>query len=102
MHVTLVMVHVNEDHIEDFKEASRENHRYSVEEAGNLRFDILQMEDDPTHFLLYEAYVSEQAAALHKETAHYKKWRETVAPWMAEKRQGTRYTIIAPEEAGQW
>ena len=65
-------------------------------ETGNCRFDVLQDAADPSKFLLYEAYESKESAAAHKETAHYLKWRETVADWMAEPRQGVPYQSIAP------
>jgi autoinducer 2-degrading protein len=31
--------------------------------------------------LLYEAYDSLEGAAAHKQTPHYLKWKETVAPY---------------------
>jgi autoinducer 2-degrading protein len=97
MHVTLVHVHVKPEHVEDFIRATRENHEHSVKEPGNLRFDILQSSDDSTRFVLYEAYASEADAAAHKQTAHYLKWRDAVAAWMASPRQGVRYRGLYPE-----
>ncbi len=72
MQVTIVHVTVKMDHIDDFIEASRHNHEASVMEQGNRRFDVLQSADDPTRFVLYEAYESAAEAANHKETEHYK------------------------------
>ncbi|MHC4552827.1 MAG: antibiotic biosynthesis monooxygenase [Planctomycetota bacterium] len=102
MHVTCVNVLVKQEYINDFITASAENHQGSVQEAGNLRFDILQNSADPCRFLLYEAYISDEAAALHKQTEHYLKWRETVADWMAQPREGIKHTIICPTESDQW
>ena len=96
MQVTIVHVTVKLDHVDDFIEASRLNHEASVKESGNLRFDVLQSADDPTQFVLYEAYENAAAAAKHKETAHYMKWRETVADWMAQPRQGIAYNGLFP------
>ena len=96
MFVTTVMVHVKSDHIDDFIEQTVSNHEASVKEVGNLRFDVLQNQEDSTRFLLYEAYESPEAAAAHKETEHYKRWRERVAEWMAEPRQGIVYNGIRP------
>ncbi len=96
MQVTLVQVHVKPEHVNDFIEATRLNHEASIEEAGNVRFDILQAEADPACFMLYEAYLTAADAARHKETAHYLKWRETVAEWMAEPRQGVPYQGLFP------
>jgi autoinducer 2-degrading protein len=91
MYVTLVHVHVKPENVTDFIEASLENARGAVKEPGNLRFDVLRMDDDPTRFVLYEAYATAEDAAAHKDTPHYRKWRETVGDWMAEPRQGIVY-----------
>jgi len=42
MHVTVVYIHVKPEHVPDFVESIREIHASSVQEPGNLRFDILQ------------------------------------------------------------
>jgi len=97
MYVTLVHVHVAAEHVDTFIDASRANHEASIREPGNVRFDILRSPDDPTRFVLYEAYVDESAAKAHKETSHYATWRATVEPWMAEPRQGIRYDGLYPE-----
>lgn len=97
MQVTLVHVHVKADHVADFIEASRLNHEASIREAGNRRFDILQSAEDPTRFILYEAYASDDDAAAHKQTQHYLSWREIVAQWMAEPRQGLAYNGLFPK-----
>jgi autoinducer 2-degrading protein len=96
MYVTLVHANVKPEHVEDFVAASRVNHEASVHEPGNLRFDILQLAEDPTRFILYEAYESADHARGHKDTPHYARWREAVAPWMAEPRQGVVYTGLLP------
>ena len=96
MQVTIVHVSVDPDHIDEFIEASRLNHEASVMEAGNRRFDVLQSADDPAQFVLYEAYDNAAEAAKHKETAHYKQWRETVAEWMSQPRHGIAYKALFP------
>jgi autoinducer 2-degrading protein len=97
MFITIVHLKVLPDYIDLVIQASTENHLESVKEPGNLRFDLLRSDDNPASFVLYEAYENENAAAAHKETAHYLKWRETVAPWMAIPREGIRYTGLQPE-----
>jgi autoinducer 2-degrading protein len=87
MIVTFVHVWVKPEHTADFIKACIANHHESVNEPGNLRFDILQDTFDATKFTLYEAYESEEAAKAHKETRHYKVWRDTVADWMARPRE---------------
>lgn len=101
MHVTLVHVRVIPAHIDDFIAATRANHLASVGEPGNLRFDVLQSGEEPAQFLLYEAYVDADAAAAHKQTAHYAAWRDAVAPWMAEPRRGVGYRGLIPESGSR-
>jgi quinol monooxygenase YgiN len=82
--------------VEPFKVATAENARQSREEPGVARFDVVQQADDPTRFVLVEAYRTAGAAAAHKETAHYQVWRDTVAPMMAEPRTSVKYTNVSP------
>jgi len=102
MIVTFVHVWVKPEHINDFIAASTENHQNSIKESGNLRFDLVQDATDPAKFVIYEAYESEEAAAAHKDTTHYMKWRETVADWMAEPRKGEKHIILAPTDKSLW
>jgi autoinducer 2-degrading protein len=96
MIATLVHVQVKPEFINSFINATRENHENSVKEQGNVRFDILQDNQDSGKFILYEVYESEQAAAKHKETTHYAAWRDAVAPWMAKPREGVKHSLLFP------
>lgn len=98
MLIVHVHVSVKSQFVEDFKKATVENASNSIKEAGVLRFDVIQQEDDHTRFVLVEVYKNAEASAAHKETAHYVKWRDTVAEMMAEPRQGIKYTTIFPAE----
>lgn len=92
MLVVLVHVHVLADSVERFKEATRANAAASRRKPGVAQFDLIQQSDDPTRFVIIEVYRSNEAAAAHKETNHYKSWRDTVASMMAEPRVGIKYT----------
>jgi autoinducer 2-degrading protein len=96
MHTTLVHASVRPEHVAAFIAATRANHEASVREPGNRRFDVLQSPEDPTRFLLYEAYADAAAAAAHKQTAHYAAWRDAVAPMMAQPRRGEPWTGLFP------
>jgi (4S)-4-hydroxy-5-phosphonooxypentane-2,3-dione isomerase len=102
MIVTVVNIVVKTENIEQFIEATIENHQNSIKEKGNLRFDVLQHRDDPSKFTLYEAYESDEEAAAHRTTAHYLKWRELVEPWMAKPREGFAHHVVAPKELSAW
>jgi len=102
MIVTCVHIHVKSDDINRFVHVTTANHNESIKEPGNLRFDLLRQTEDPCRFMLYEAYESEEAAAAHKNTAHYLKWRDAVSDMMAEPRTGVRYNIIHPNDKSKW
>ena len=96
MHVTLVHVRVKPELVAAFITATHANHQASLNEPGNRRFDVLQAPDDATRFILYEAYASATDAAAHKETAHYRVWRDAVAEMMAEPRRGEPMNSLFP------
>ena len=102
MIVNCVYVNVKPGVINNFINETIANHCESIKEPGNLRFDFIQQADDPCRFLIYEAYESDKAAAAHKNTVHYQKWRDAVKDYMAEPRQGVRYTIIEPNDRTRW
>ena len=99
MVATIVQVFVNPDFVNLFIEATEANHRQSILEIGNFRFDILQDITTPGKFVLYEVYESDEQAALHKQTAHYMHWRDQVASWMERPREGTKYVLLFPQTA---
>ena len=98
MLIVHVYVHVKIESVEAFKSATIENAVNSRKEPGIARFDVIQQIDDPTRFILVEAYRDDEAPARHKETDHYQLWRDTVAPMMAEPRTNTKSRNISPEE----
>jgi autoinducer 2-degrading protein len=98
MFVAMVNVHVKTEFIESFKIASLDNANHSVKEPGVARFDVYQQTDDPSRFTLVEIYRSEDAPIHHRETAHYLRWKDTVAEMMVEPRTRVTYNILFPAE----
>ena len=101
MIIVHVFVHVKADDLDAFIAATLDNARNSVNEDGIVRFDVIQQDDDPTQFLLIEIYRTPADPALHKDTAHYLKWRDTVATMMAEPRRSMKYHALFPD-AAEW
>ncbi len=99
MLIVHVFVQVHPQEIDAFRAATVENARNSVQEPGIARFDVMQQADDPTRFVLVEAYRSVEATVAHKETAHYATWRDTVAPMMAAPRTSVKYANVYPGDA---
>ena len=101
MLVVHVHVHVKPESVAAFIEATRRNSEASLQEPGVARFDVVQQADDPNRFVLIEAYRDSAATAAHKETDHYKVWRDAVEPMMAEPRRSVKYTSICPADS-EW
>jgi len=100
MFIVHVFVHVKPGQVEAFKAASIDNASNSLQEPGVARFDVIQQQDDPARFLLVEVYRTAADPAKHKETTHYKKWRDTVAEMMVEPRSAIKYDNVYPDEDG--
>lgn len=98
--VVHVDVRVKPEFVEAFRAATLENARASVREPGIARFDVVQDLDDPARFVLVEVYRTKDAPAAHKETDHYKRWRDTVADMMAEPRTSRKFVNVFPDDAG--
>jgi quinol monooxygenase YgiN len=97
MLIVHVFVQVHPGREEEFRRATLENAQNSLLEPGIARFDVVQDLSDPTRFVLVEAYRDELAPAAHKETEHYKVWRDAVEPWMAVARSSAKYREIHPD-----
>lgn len=81
LHVT---IQVKPEHVADFIGLARYDAEHSEQdEPGCLRFDVIRDRDDANRFYFYEVYRDEAALAAHRETAHFKHYAETSAPWLA-------------------
>ena len=102
---TLLIVHVDiavvPDQLDEFLDETQSNATASRDEPGVVRFDVLSDRSDPAHVVLVEIYRDEEAAAAHKDTAHYQRWRDAVAPMMARPRQAIRYVNSSPDDS-EW
>lgn len=100
MRVNLIDIHVHPESAEAFQRITLENVRHSRQEPGIARFDLIRHVDDPAHFLLVEVFRSEEAIASHRETAHYRVWKEEVESMMARPRQALHFLSVAPDSGG--
>lgn len=101
MLIVHVHVHVRPESVEAFRSATLENASKSIKESGVARFDVMQETDEPTRFVLVEVYRRPEDPARHKETPHYRTWRDTVENMMAEPRKSIKYTNIFPADT-EW
>ena len=99
MYVVSVTIFVKPEFVQKFIEATLDNARNTRHEAGNLRFDVSQCEDDAARFLLYEVYKTKDDFAAHQKTEHYARWRQAVTDWMAQPRQAAKhYSLFFGDE----
>ena len=101
MYVVCVTVWVQPGREEDFVSATLENARNTRQEPANRRFDVLRCVEPANQFFLYEVYESADAFKAHQQTPHYLKWRDAVADWMAQKRQGVKHLSLYPDDT-EW
>jgi (4S)-4-hydroxy-5-phosphonooxypentane-2,3-dione isomerase len=94
VHVVCVTVYVKPAEVKRFLAATLDNAKNTRRESGNLRFDVLQAEDDPSRFMLYEAYERKEDFVAHQQTDHYQRWKQAVAEWMSQPRQGVKHRSV--------
>ena len=94
----IVKLYIKEENLEDFKKISCYNSENSRKEPGCLRFDVLQNEENPCMFFLYEIYKGDDDIAHHRTTEHYQKWRDTVADMMSQPREVVKAVALCPAE----
>lgn len=94
MYIVNVTIFVKPEFVPAFIQATLDNATNTRKEPGNIRFDVAQAEDDPSRFLLYEVYRSKADFVSHQQTAHYFRWKDAVAGWMAQPRQGVKHHAV--------
>jgi autoinducer 2-degrading protein len=98
MVLQIVYVHVKPESVEAFKAATLENTRQSRLEPGIAQFAFTQQADDPTRFVIVEAFRSEAAIEAHRVAPHYLIWRDAVKDMMAEPRTSLRVVSLDPPD----
>ena len=94
MYVLCVTVFVKPENISEFLAVTSEHSSLTRQEKGNVRYDVLQSEEDSTCFIIYEAYQSKEDFLIHRDTIHSLKWKEKIESWMARPRQRIRCNSV--------
>jgi autoinducer 2-degrading protein len=94
MYVVTVSIWVKPDCVASFIDATLDNAGHTRKEPGNLRFDVSRLDEDPSRFLLYEAYRTKEDFVKHQQTEHYLNWKQAVTDFMAQPRQGLKHHSI--------
>jgi autoinducer 2-degrading protein len=67
----LVFITIKPGHEEAFLRGALANRDGSVQETGNLRFDMYRNRENPLEFLFAEKYNSVEAVIAHRQTPHF-------------------------------
>jgi|CXWL01.1.fsa_nt_gi autoinducer 2-degrading protein len=94
MYVLCVTAYVKPENINDFLATTAKYASLTRQEKGNVRYDVLQSDEDSTCFVIYEAYQSKDDFLVHRDTVHSLQWKEKIESWMARPRQRIRCNSI--------
>ena len=94
MHIRIATFYIKPEHVQDFKKATLENQKNSRQEPGVIHFNFHQGADDPTRFVLYEMFESDDAFEYHKTTPHFNKWLPAVQDWFVKPRDLALYREV--------
>jgi quinol monooxygenase YgiN len=95
MFIMLVKLQVKPELVGEFRDAILTNAELSVQrDWGCVRFDVLQQQDDPTRWVLYEVYEQEQAWVDHRAAAHFLAFKE-VGDRAIVNREATKLTGVS-------
>ncbi len=94
MIVQVVTLEVQPDRLNEFLTEARLNVAESKKETGVVQFDLLQLENEPLKFMLYEVYKSKQALEAHRLSGHFMRWIEKGVPTLTGDRQRFIYQIV--------
>ena len=96
----LVKLQVKPELVDEFRDAIVTNAELSVQrDWGCVRFDVLQQQDDPTRWVLYEVYEQEQAWVDHRAAAHFLAFKQ-VGDRAIVTREATKLTDVSVNVKG--
>ena len=55
-------------------------------ESGCAKFDVHQDRDEPTRFFLLEHYADDAALQVHRNSPHYRAFREDTKDWVVDRK----------------
>jgi quinol monooxygenase YgiN len=79
MVIVEIYLTIKRESIEDFITHTNDNVSNSIKEPGVIRFEFFKDLDADNKFVLFEMFKSVEDQNRHRETAHYKKWKENTA-----------------------
>ena len=79
MIIVQIYLTIKKSSIQDFIRFTNDNVSNSVKEEGVKRFEFFRDLDTENKFVLFEMFNSVEDQNKHRETDHYKRWKENTA-----------------------
>lgn len=79
MVIVQIYITVKKEHVQDFIRYTKDNVSNSNREPGVKRFECFRDTDYDNRFMLFEMFNSVEDQNSHRETDHYKRWKENTA-----------------------
>ncbi len=79
MVIVQIYLTVKNGAVDDFIKFTSDNVINSNMEPGVKRFEFFRDTDSENRFILFEMFESVEAQNSHRETGHYKRWKENTA-----------------------
>lgn len=80
MVIVQIYLTIKKQSIDDFIRFTNDNVSNSVKEQGVKRFEFFRDLDSDNKFILFEMFNSVEDQNRHRETDHYKRWKENTSP----------------------
>jgi len=84
MVIVQIYLTIKKESITDFIKITNDNVSNSIKETGVKRFEFFRDLDSDNRFVLFEMFNSVEDQNKHRETLHYKRWKENTAGMMQE------------------
>lgn len=79
MIIVVIRVKVNPNQVSDFQKLTFANAQDRTNSTGNLRFEVYQQTEDPTHFVMIEVFQTQADIDAYYATESYQAWHATTA-----------------------
>lgn len=85
--------HLLAEHADRWPEIAGEFTRATRGESGCLWFDWFRSVDDPTEYVLVEAFRDAEAGGAHVQSDHFRKAQQTLPPYLAATPRIVNFTV---------
>lgn len=79
MVIVEIYLSIKKNNISDFIKFTNDNVANSLKEPGVIRFEFFKDLDAENKFVLFEIFKSVEDQNKHRETDHYKRWKENTS-----------------------